>query len=76
MNYAKATTEQELLDMVAHLESKGYTKGVLCLAYLIDIELRECPYVGLGSISDTIVNFSTTKYLQGDGVSVEEFLKQ
>ena len=73
MNYAKATTEQELLDMVAYLESKGYKKHNWCL---LSIEFYNYPYVGLDYNNEIYNSKFPELYLQGHEVSVSEFLKQ
>ena len=76
MNYAKATTEQELLDMVAYLEGKGYDRDDYCLHKQVTIELFNFPYVGLTE-NNKIYNSGLPKgYLQGHEVTVSEFLKQ
>jgi hypothetical protein len=74
MNYAKATTEQELLDMVAHLEGKGYKKHKACLSG----NTSTChPYVGIMHGGGLIYNtLEPAWWLQGNEVSVAEFLKQ
>lgn len=78
MNYAKATTEQELLDMVAYLESKGYDLDDYCCDNITDARYqmpRFC-YVGLMERNGLVNNAEYFTLLQGHEVSVSEFLKQ
>ena len=76
MKYAKAKTEQELLDMVAYLEGKGYLRDVSCLFRQITIEFFNYPYVGLTLFDQAYNTGEPEIMLQGHEVSVSEFLKQ